>query len=378
MSSAPAYTLVADAAGVDALRDRWSAARRFHLDTEFRSAKGGHTLSLIQVAVDGDPEVALIDALELRRGTAARELLAPPDAEWVVHAGRQDVDLLCGFLGVDGPPRLFDTQVAWALLGPEWGVSLAYLLFRCTGERRSKQHQVDDWIRRPLSPELLAYAAGDAADVRRLHAALEPRLRESGRQAWVAEASLEQCTPMQAPPKRLTAESFRNAWQLDQRQLAALAYVIEWHNGLDAAARDDAPGKDALLAIVQALPSSGRAMIGIRGVWAKWAKRHGDALAAGIQAAAAAAPAGAPADPPPYATFAGIQRDGWWRSARAEVSTLAGVAPEVAFPKPVAQWLQNRLAAVDEAGSARAAIADEFRGWRADALAAPWREFCAR
>lgn len=374
------YEAVTTRGALESACRRLAGAPRYHVDTEFRSAKGGHTLSLIQIAAGDDPHVVIVDALAVRDCTPLAPVLARADAEWVVHAGRQDVDLLCDALGLADPPALFDTQVAWALLGPESGVSLAYLLYRCFEERPAKAHQVDDWIRRPLSDSQLAYAAADATSLQRLHGVLAPRLAEANRAGWVAGASLEQCRPPAPPPKRLALDSFRNAWQLTGEQLAALQFLIGWHNGLDDAAKDDAPGREALFAIARALPATGRAMGRIRGVWGRWADRHGDALAgrmlAGRMLAATrdAAGDGVP-DPPPYATFERIRLEGWWRAARAEVAAAAGVAPEIAFPKPVGIWVQNRL---EELGAAqRAELAAEFEGWRAEALAGPWRDYCA-
>jgi ribonuclease D len=374
MTAPPPFTTVTTRGALEAACRQLDGAGRYFVDTEFRSAKGGHTLSLIQIAADDAPEVVIVDALAVRDCTPLAAALARPGAEWVVHAGRQDVDLLCEHLGLADPPALFDTQVAWALLGPESGVSLAYLLYRCFGERPAKAHQVDDWIRRPLSESQLAYAAADATCLQRLYGVIAPRLAEAGRAGWVAGASLEQCRPPAPPPKRLALDSFRNAWQLTGEQLAALQFLIGWHNDLDAAARDDAPGREAVFAIARALPATGRAMAQIRGVWGRWADRHGDALAGRMLEATRAAAAGAVPDPPPYATFERICLDGWWRAARAEVSAAAGVAPEIAFPKPVGVWVVNRLEALGTAR--RVELADEFDGWRADALAGPWRAYC--
>lgn len=371
------FEIVTTRQGLDAVCERFAHARRFYLDTEFRSAKGGHTLSLIQIAADDIAPVVIVDALAVRDCTPLGTVIAKPGAEWVVHAGRQDVDLVCECLRLAHPPVLFDTQVAWALLGAESGVSLAYLLYRCFGERPSKSHQVDDWIRRPLSDSQLRYAAADAADLRRLHASIAPRLAEAGRLSWIAEASLEQCRPAPIPPKRLSGSSFRNAWQLTPEQMAALQFLIGWHNELDEAAKDDAPGREAVFAIARALPESAKALAQIRGVWGRWADRHGDVLMGRMLAATRDASGGVPVDPPPYASFEEIRRDGWWRAARADVSSAVGIAPEIAFPKPIGEWMQNRLAAIDAAAGDRGALADELTGWRAEALAAHWRGHCA-
>ena len=65
---------------------------------------------------------------------------------------RRDLDI-----GVRG---LVDTQVCAALLGEE-NLGLAHLLESRLGVRLSKKYQRADWAERPLSPEMLEYAADD-------------------------------------------------------------------------------------------------------------------------------------------------------------------------------------------------------------------------
>src|SRR5688572_23133926 len=115
--------LIETDAALAALSRSLSEARYLFLDTEFDSSRAGKTLSLIQVSAG--EEIFVVDALRLDRLEPLARVMTRPGVTWVVHAGREDWELLVERFGRLRPKRLFDTQVAWALLGPEAGVSLA-------------------------------------------------------------------------------------------------------------------------------------------------------------------------------------------------------------------------------------------------------------
>ncbi|RYE84629.1 MAG: ribonuclease D, partial [Myxococcales bacterium] len=190
----PAFTLVdsppALAHCIEVLERRPSPS--VYLDTEFDPQRDRTTLCLLQLS-DGE-QVFLVDPLRLDLMPLAG-VLGAPGAEWVLHAGRQDVPLVCDALGLATPPRVFDTQVAWALLGPEASVALAYLEFRLLGLRGDKGHQADDWRRRPLPPTQLAYAARDVAHLPALRRLLGERLAAVGRAELAVAASREAVWP---------------------------------------------------------------------------------------------------------------------------------------------------------------------------------------
>ena len=231
-----------------------AGARALYLDTEFDSGRGETLLCLLQIS--GGASIHLIDTLRLSSLEALRPVLCDPELEWVVHAGSQDVALVMARVGLSEMPRVFDTQVAWALVSPEHSVSLAYLRFVLLGVRSGKAHQADDWRRRPLPQTQLAYAAQDIEDLPALRNELGRRLAESGRERFVHAASLEAVTPSAADAESLTLEGFRNAWQLDVHSQAALRWLIAWYNGLSAVERAGAPDPKTLLAIAGRLPGA--------------------------------------------------------------------------------------------------------------------------
>ena len=111
------------------------------VDTEFESRRGGTDLCLVQVT-DGE-QLYLIDTVELGDISSLADVLAHRDVTWVMHAGRQDVDLLMKALRLRRRPAIYDTQVAWSLGSAEHQVSLAYLVAVLLGIHRENGHQTD-------------------------------------------------------------------------------------------------------------------------------------------------------------------------------------------------------------------------------------------
>jgi ribonuclease D len=324
-------------------------APSYFIDTEFDFAPGARRLALIQVS-RGDDKAYLIDPLKLTALEPLGKVLGRPGVEWVLHAGKQDVELLTAALRLQAPPAIFDTQVAWGLLGPEYPVSLAYLLYRCLGLRSMKGEQAGDWLRRPLTPEQIEYAAEDVAHLPELRDTLGARLKEKGREAVCLAASAESCGDEMEPA--VTLDDFRNAWQLDACGLAVLRHLIDTHNALPLEERAQALPTRVFLSIAKLIPESGEELSRIKGIPFTWAKRHGAALAARITRVAFDARKAefSPLEPPPYATWPGILAEGKLRTAIATSCAALEAAPDLLFP--------NRVVA------ALLKDPDALRGWR--------------
>jgi Ribonuclease D len=120
--------------------------------------------------------------------------MAPALAAWldapgvlkVMHSASEDLIALrcaCGTL----PRPLYDTQVAAALAGIGAGLGYQKLVERIAGVTLPKGETRSDWMRRPLSPAQLEYAADDVVHLDALYQATRARLQELGREAWLAE-----------------------------------------------------------------------------------------------------------------------------------------------------------------------------------------------
>ncbi len=345
-------------------------APTLYLDTEFESQRGGTTLSVVQIS-DGSA-IHLVDALRLGDLGPLSAVMNRSDRQWVLHAGQQDVNLLLERLKLDARPRIFDTQIAWALVSPEYSVSLAYLEFRILGLRKSKGHQADDWKRRPLPDSQLAYAAEDVEHLPRLHAELMSRLTARNRPDSAHAASADLLWPEPEPQESLALSDFRNAWQLDVHSQAALRSLIDWYNELDPGERAFAPEPKTLLAIAARLPQDARDLMRIKGVPRRFAERQGDRLTGRLMRATAEADAASfvPIDPPPYATFEEIRLDAWLGQARAELCATLEAAPELLLPSRLVRRLR---AALLDAGPD--ALLGALGGWRAELLSGPLAEW---
>jgi ribonuclease D len=184
----PKMTEIADAA---------RASGRIALDTEFMGEGRYRTLlCLIQLAVpDGAAaeRIELVDPLAEDLDSAPlADVLADPDVQVVVHAGRQDIALMRRRLETE-VRNVFDTQVAAGFAGMAAQASYETLLSELLGVRVSKSASFTRWDARPLSPEQLAYAREDVVHLLELAGALERRLTEIGRLEWARE----ECEPLQ-------------------------------------------------------------------------------------------------------------------------------------------------------------------------------------
>ena len=77
---------------MDVVIEALASAKTLFIDTEFESRASGTTLCLLQVT-DGE-HTFLIDAITILDLTSLAPVMARPEQTWVVHAGRQDVELL--------------------------------------------------------------------------------------------------------------------------------------------------------------------------------------------------------------------------------------------------------------------------------------------
>ncbi len=184
-------TLVTTASQLDAAVFRLQSAARLAIDTEFmRERTYFPQLCLVQVATDTD--CLLVDPLAGLDLTALHAALADRSKLKILHAARQDLEVLqLGGRPVPGP--IFDTQVAAGLLGMPPQVGYADLVARQLGHSIDKAQTRTDWSRRPLTPAQLAYAADDVHHLLALHSELAAALESRGRTAWLAEdaAALE-------------------------------------------------------------------------------------------------------------------------------------------------------------------------------------------
>ena len=158
------------------------------IDTEFLRERTYYAqLCLLQLA---SPQRAqCVDTLALRDLDALRPLLAQARPCKILHAARQDLEVLWPVVGA--VQNIFDTQVAAALIGLPAQIGYADLVSELLGIHLHKSQTRTDWSRRPLSAAQLDYALDDVRHLLPLREQLESRLRELSRYDWFCEEMRE-------------------------------------------------------------------------------------------------------------------------------------------------------------------------------------------
>lgn len=286
------YIHVDEPRGAADLRDALSSASRIALDCE---AAGFHRYSnrlcLVQVSADGRTWV--LDPLAVDPVPVFREVLERPDVPVVMHGADFDLRLLGGDLGLR-VRGLFDTQIAAELLGLE-GLGLASLLEERFGVKLSKKYQRADWASRPLSDEMLEYAANDTRYLFELADQLAEELREKGRTAWAEQECRALEEVGEATDGAGTLEDpvvrVKGARDLSVRQVAALREALLWR---DEIARDAdratfrVVGDQPLVDAVARRPRSVEDLVEVQGFPSRLAKTAGAELVERLRAVAEA------------------------------------------------------------------------------------------
>ncbi len=131
------------------------------MDTEFmRTDTFRPRLALIQLNLGG--AIALLDAPKLGAHAPLAAHLRDPAGLCVMHSASEDLEALAPILP-EGPAALFDTQIAAAMAGLGSGLSYQKLVALLIGVDLPKAETRSDWLRRPLTPAQLDYAAQDVA-----------------------------------------------------------------------------------------------------------------------------------------------------------------------------------------------------------------------
>ena len=309
---------ITNASELDAVVTAAKAFGSIAIDTEFLREKTYRAkLCLVQIAIGED--IHLIDPLRGLDLKQIAELIADPDIEIVVHAGKQDFELFFEDYGVV-PANVFDVQLAAAFAG--YGSSLPYgrLVSELAGVQLVKGESYTDWCRRPLTEAQARYAADDVRYLGAISARVTKELEDLGRVEWALEEMRRQFED---------AESYRfdpeSAWlkvsgrgSLSARQLTVLKEVARWREAT-ASSRNVPRGwlvrDPSLIEIARRGPSSAGELKSIRGFNAREVERSARDIIAAVEAGSTAK-AVVPAPTPP-------------KSAQARARMLAGLADAI-------------------------------------------------
>ena len=234
---------------------------------------------LIQMSIPG--EDFIIDPLAKIDLAKFGELLGDPNIVKVFHGGDYDLRILNRDFGFV-VSNLIDTMVSAQLLGYE-AFGLAALLDRHFGVKVNKTHQRADWAMRPLTPEMLDYAASDTRYLIELYGKLRVELEALERWEWALEefSRLEKIRYRDRDSNEDEPEPFRKLKGIggfDRRTLGIVRELHIWRDGL-ARAADRPPfkiiGNDALLEIAKEKPKSRNELEKIKAVSRFHSGRYG-------------------------------------------------------------------------------------------------------
>ena len=269
------YELVDDVTRLERVLDDLADLKLVGVDVERADwDRYYRTAALIQVG--GEGRVALVDPMAVPELAVLNEFLAGADT--VFHAGENDLQPLAA-VGVV-PPRIEDTAVAAAVLGLPTGLGtlLADLLdIELESDKASMQRA--DWEQRPMTNEMLRYAAEDVADLPALWGVLSEQLDAEGRRRWY-EAELTRRLTEPAPEERRDWRRLKGIGRLDSATLARVHALWEAREEL-ARTTDTAPGRivaDKVLVDLAKEPPRTTKELGRRGVRRQAARDFGEPL----------------------------------------------------------------------------------------------------
>ncbi len=240
-------------------------------------------LCLIQIAVpldgaEGGAWIELIDPLDGKLDPAPlARLLADPEVEVVVHAGRQDIALLRRELGTEVTTSSTHRSRP---ASPASTAQISYdsLLQDTLGLRLAKSASFTRWDKRPLTAEQLAYAREDVVHLLEAADVLKDRLRGLGRLQW----AMQECAPLASSSDERDPETiFARLPRIASTSAAAQALardLVQWRE--KTAERQNRPVQGvlpdaALVEIAKRSPTSIAELANIRGATQPVIKRSG-------------------------------------------------------------------------------------------------------
>lgn len=257
------------------------------LDTEFvRDRHYFARVGLIQLAAPG--AVVLIDPVAITDLSPLEPLLFAGTSEKIVHAGRQDLELLVQLFN-RAPAPLFDTQVAAAMLGMAPQIGYASLAETLLGEPPGPALGRYDWLKRPLAPEALAYAATDVAHLAAMRDLLAARLTaQEQRDAFAATMRKHADAELYRPQPESAWRRVRQARRLTGLALARLQRLAEWRER--QAMAEDRPRQwivrdGVLVALARLAPKHPAQLDAINDLAPATRRRYASALLAALGAA---------------------------------------------------------------------------------------------
>lgn len=263
-TSSPLYLDTTDA--VEQFASEIAGTPAIALDTEGASFhRFVDRIYLLQLSTE-DHE-AIIDPLPIGTPSALGALLENRGIQVVLHDADYDLRLLNHDYGWR-VNNLFDTRVAAQMLGIRT-FGLAALLEHYFGLHLDKKFQRADWSMRPLSPEMLDYAAHDTRHLLALRDRLTEELVTKGRLHWAREEfERAEDTRWEQTADGTSFLRIKGARDLSRRELARLRELVKWRDSI-ASELDRATfrvaGNEVLLELARQAPETDTKVHDVRG-----------------------------------------------------------------------------------------------------------------
>ena len=368
-ATAASFEYLDTAAAVEQFTTEIANVREIALDTEGASFhRFVDRIYLLQLSTR--ERHAVIDPLPIGPPAGLGKLLESPSVEVVFHDADYDLRLLQQDYGWK-ITNIFDTRVAAQLLGYT-AFGLAALLQRFFDVKLDKKHQRADWSMRPLTADMLDYAAQDTRFLLQLKDLMSAELEKTGRMAWAREEfALLEGTRWSDEEPGMSFLKLKGARDLDRRELAVLRELVPWRDAV-AKQLDRATfrvlGNEQLLDIARTQPASREALGRIKGMPRGVLEQRGGELLDAVQRALAVAES----ELPRFPRAARWDRDADFdtrvsavKTARDEAATRLALDPGVLCSRDRMEAVARRNpATVDEVSEVT-----ELRRWQVNELA---------
>src|ERR1700694_5651935 len=269
---------------VDRFLNEISAVKELAIDTEGASFhRFLDRIYLIQLSTR--EHSAIIDPLPIGTPAGLGQLLQSRAVEVVFHDPDYDLRLLHQDYGWH-VTNIFDTRIASQRLGIK-SFGLAPLLEQFFDVKLDKKHQRADWSMRPLTPDMLEYAAQDTRYLLQLKDHMTAELGRRGRLDWAREEFTRlEGTRWEAEEGMEGFLRLKGARDLSRRELAVLREVANWRDTV-AAQLDRATfrvmGNEALFELARRPPRSVSELSAIKGMPRGMIERAGGDIVAAVR-----------------------------------------------------------------------------------------------
>lgn len=255
------------------------------VDTEFvRETTFFPQMALIQVATTD--AIWLVDplAFEERELDPLLDIFRDPKILKIMHAAFADQECFYWAFGEMAEPVL-DTAVGAALLGLGDNIGLGKLTREVLNINLAKGRARAKWLKRPLSPELLHYAAQDVRYLVSLGQTLEGRLKKKDRWEWALEVGKVEEDSFNASPQQI-AERLGRSTQVESSDYPVLLELVRWRE--TRARKADLPrnwvaDNETLISLTKVKPGNIEELRSFRGLNGKEVDRSGNDILSAIR-----------------------------------------------------------------------------------------------